>query len=115
MSDRPRFYDGQPVACVWGPENFAELARSRGCPNGGTWRGQFAEKGSRYVVLATVNDPWGYGWLGVVLSEIPDVAYAQEGFVPITEEKVNEILREALRPPLELIEEWSDEIAADDC
>lgn len=101
----PRFYDGQPVVCVWNKNEWKDIA---------AWpAGQpVPKKGHRYTVDRSYAHPFYDSLFGVTLREIQESwAYNQDGFAPVTEKTVEEIRREAMRPPQELHEEHEDWLA----
>lgn len=85
----PRFYDGQPVVCVWDVQEWEKWGFAQaGMPR--------PVKGVVYTVTHSVPEPiHGLLW-GVVLAGYRPFAYLEMGFEPVTENRVQAIIAQAM-------------------
>ena len=90
-----RFYDGQPVVCVWTPEQWDPvlLGFERYKP----------VLGARYVILASrgrVECGLGHVPDAVSLVEFgPAIIFNEEGFAPVTDGQVRGMIERATKLP----------------
>lgn len=92
-----RFYVGQPVVCLWERRRWlvGVLIEDLGAA--------LPEKGARYTVSGYGPPLRGFEY--VTIAELPShhrgepVSYQEDGFAPITEDRVRAIVEEAHRAP----------------
>src|SRR5262249_48956152 len=92
---RPRFYRGQPVVCIWSREQW-EPVHPRLVP-------YIPVKGRQYVISDIQTHP--DGMVLVWVTATPGVWYDQDGFAPVTDGTVRDIMRKALDNPAPRVRE----------